>query len=351
MITQTADKSKRIEYIDIIKGFSILWVVAFHTRLNSSEDLWIFVQYRMPLFFFLSGIFFRKRQLKEFVKKRINTLLIPFCVFWIVGLLVAVVKYEILAPFVDFEFKGMGSFSDYATSLIGLFCLRPEPDTCVVNGALWFLLALFVIQIFHYLCVSLTEKKYIFILVAILLYVASWFLEKYEITGLFYLSGVCQYYIYYMTGSLFGSTLMKFVEKGIYRLTIFLCCMSFLIILPLLDLETNVIIDNIAFNIRIFCFIAIIFVFFRKTCKLKLFTPLKFFGQHSLEVLVTHALVLILIRSIMKHYLQLSSDISIEHAWKYMVIIFIICMILEYYIIKILNRYVPQFIGKQNLIA
>jgi fucose 4-O-acetylase-like acetyltransferase len=77
MIPQTADK-KRVKYIDIIKGFTILWVVLFHTRLNRYEDLWICVGYRMPLFFFLSGIFFRRRQLKEFLKKRINTILIPF---------------------------------------------------------------------------------------------------------------------------------------------------------------------------------------------------------------------------------------------------------------------------------
>ena len=49
-------QKKRIEYIDCIKGFCILWVVTIHLGENLPD--WIMVPYRMPLFFFMSGIFF-----------------------------------------------------------------------------------------------------------------------------------------------------------------------------------------------------------------------------------------------------------------------------------------------------
>lgn len=73
--------SKRIEYIDYLKGLSIIWVVWYHTA-NHPE----FVDYsfRIPLFFFISGIFFRTYTIKKFVKKKISTLVIPFILFYFI---------------------------------------------------------------------------------------------------------------------------------------------------------------------------------------------------------------------------------------------------------------------------
>ena len=60
-------QKKRIDYIDYLKGLTILWVVWYHT---SHPE---FVDYppTMPMFFFLSGIFFKPYPLLEFIKKKI----------------------------------------------------------------------------------------------------------------------------------------------------------------------------------------------------------------------------------------------------------------------------------------
>ena len=50
-------QKKRIEYIDCIKGLTILWVVVYHFGPENIPE-WVTIGYRMPLFFFLSGIFF-----------------------------------------------------------------------------------------------------------------------------------------------------------------------------------------------------------------------------------------------------------------------------------------------------
>jgi uncharacterized membrane protein YcfT len=80
---------------------------------------------------------------------------------------------------------------------------------------------------------------------------------------------------------------------------------------------------------------------------------LKFFGQHSLEVLVTHIIVLSFMKNILlKFYLKLPIGVPISNEWLYSILIFIVCIILEYFvIIKLCNRYIPKFTGKQNLFS
>lgn len=52
-------KKQRIEYIDLMKGFCIIGVVAMHCKLYmhvDQIDTWV-SNFQMPLFFFLSGFF------------------------------------------------------------------------------------------------------------------------------------------------------------------------------------------------------------------------------------------------------------------------------------------------------
>lgn len=82
---------KRINWIDIAKAFGILIVLAFHAcpRGYIKNFLW---QMHMPLFAFLSGIVYSKKyssnihMLLLFVKKRIETIYIPFVSYSLVFL-------------------------------------------------------------------------------------------------------------------------------------------------------------------------------------------------------------------------------------------------------------------------
>lgn len=77
---------KRIDWIDLSKGFAILLMVMGHTSipLSLSKYIWSF---HMPLFFFVSGMFLRKdidSDICFFYKKKINSLLIPYVFFTII---------------------------------------------------------------------------------------------------------------------------------------------------------------------------------------------------------------------------------------------------------------------------
>jgi fucose 4-O-acetylase-like acetyltransferase len=72
---------KRIAYIDVARGIGILLVVAGHNDVSLVAPYlhqWIY-SFHMPLFFFLSGYFFKPAiPFGELLKKRFNTLLKPY---------------------------------------------------------------------------------------------------------------------------------------------------------------------------------------------------------------------------------------------------------------------------------
>jgi fucose 4-O-acetylase-like acetyltransferase len=73
--------NKRIGYIDIAKGLGILVIVLAHNDLAGYHPtLHKFIYaFHIPLFFFLSGMFFRpERAFGETLRKRFNTLLKPY---------------------------------------------------------------------------------------------------------------------------------------------------------------------------------------------------------------------------------------------------------------------------------
>ena len=81
----------RIEYIDLAKGICILLVVLDHI---SDEGYFsdgnyplneIFEQMRMPLYFILSGLFFKDYQggIREFLLRKVNRILVPYLFFFL----------------------------------------------------------------------------------------------------------------------------------------------------------------------------------------------------------------------------------------------------------------------------
>lgn len=83
----------RLEWIDLAKGFCMMLVVWSHVYLlfkNEHLVSWSIYNhmgfyFRMPLYFLLSGLFFKTYASPlAFLKKKTNNLLIPYLVFWLV---------------------------------------------------------------------------------------------------------------------------------------------------------------------------------------------------------------------------------------------------------------------------
>jgi peptidoglycan/LPS O-acetylase OafA/YrhL len=238
---------------------------------------------------------------------------------------------------------------DHLTSLKGLFMVHPEISPCGYNVTIWFLVALFVVQVFYYANCKLVKNRYIIVLVALALHPLGYLLTKSGMTGFFYLNEAFTYYIYYVLGSLTGTVLMEKLNTSRRNLLIVSAgCLSALIVITLLDSllkSAGAIVYHTFFEIRIICFGIPVFIFFKNTSRLAVFQPLRFFGQHSLELLVTHGIVLAMLRDL----ILLKPSLT-ENSLIYSIILFIALLTTEYFIILFLNRFVPKLIGKKDLI-
>lgn len=147
----------RIGWIDNLRGFAILLVVIGHS--GSLLNNYIF-SFHMPLFFFLSGIMFKKtNEFTSFFKKKNRTLVIPylffssiFYLFWLF--------FERNKTFVDSGlFLSEGLTYSPLTSFIGIFYSAGGKQFMYWGVHLWFLTCLFIALIIFYFMVKLSKLK------------------------------------------------------------------------------------------------------------------------------------------------------------------------------------------------
>ena len=82
----TPGRKPRIEFVDLAKGICILMVVAFHSP-RVDIDLPGVAAMRMPLYFILSGLFFKNYGgMRQLAEKKINKIIIPFLFFIILDI-------------------------------------------------------------------------------------------------------------------------------------------------------------------------------------------------------------------------------------------------------------------------
>ena len=90
----------RIDYIDTAKGLCMIFVVFVHIHFYFQNDYFgqiCLKSFYLPLFFLLSGLFFKTYGgFKSFLIRKLNTIVVPFLFFfyatsvvltWILGLL------------------------------------------------------------------------------------------------------------------------------------------------------------------------------------------------------------------------------------------------------------------------
>ena len=124
----------RIEFVDLAKGFCIILVVLFHLQLYMAYYTpfdWMARSFRMPLYFILSGLFFKEYEgFLGFLKRKTNKLLIPFLAFYLLsnlvlpflGSLVGLCSFDWKMPFAFFLERSWPNVAIWF-----LWCLSWEP--------------------------------------------------------------------------------------------------------------------------------------------------------------------------------------------------------------------------------
>lgn len=126
-------RKARIDYIDLMKGVCITLVVIVHCDVKFPLDIInnMLQNLRMPLYYFLTGLFFKEYgSFGEFVIRKTNKLLIPYIFF-------AFIPYALF----DFFFS-----THVDKTCMYYFFMLVEP----YNYPLWFLRSLFITYILFY---------------------------------------------------------------------------------------------------------------------------------------------------------------------------------------------------------
>lgn len=140
-------QKKRIRYFDIAKGIGILSVIVGHTVVNKIALQFIY-SFHMPLFFIISGYFFKFKEDRELMHKNYRRLIIPY-IFTALTVIFVMIMRRVIR--LDFKHIPSTALQWIYAGFYGSGQRYTAPFTIYKIGTIWFLLALFFASlIFNY---------------------------------------------------------------------------------------------------------------------------------------------------------------------------------------------------------
>lgn len=133
------ENKKRIEYLDIVRGICIIYMILGHVGLQLSWFDHYIHAFHMPIFFFISGFLFNKSEtsILNYIIKMIKKLIIPYFIW---SFIFTAINNKTL----------LGNFEGTKSNLYYIFTFNNV--SLPIAGALWFLTSFFFcIIIFHIL--------------------------------------------------------------------------------------------------------------------------------------------------------------------------------------------------------
>lgn len=146
---------ERLGYLDILRGFGIIFIVLGHITYDRSVLNWLY-SFHVPLFFFAAGAVYKKRPVLEDLKRRALTVLLPYFIFGALELS----YWQLL------ERRFRPSTMSFEKSALGL--LLGRFDYLDFNTHLWFLPCFFVTVTLFNAAVNIGGKKLGYALAAVM---------------------------------------------------------------------------------------------------------------------------------------------------------------------------------------
>lgn len=148
-------RAERLAWIDIVKGIGIVLVAIGHIYSNKIVFNWLY-SFHMPLFFLAAGWVYKKKPMLIDIRRRIQTIIIPYFSF---GLLVLIYWQVIERRFRD-------SDMNFIDALLGLF--SGAYDKLDFNVHLWFLPCFFVTVVLFNMLDNVGGKKMAYFISALM---------------------------------------------------------------------------------------------------------------------------------------------------------------------------------------
>ncbi len=334
------EQLKRIDFVDLTKGVCIILVVILHVGLQI-EGVFeriashpVVSCFRLPLYFFISGIFFKSYEgLWGFFVRKINKLVIPFIFFYVSAFMLKYIVSKILPG----TFQLPVQFSDMLVVFHG-------HDLIKFNPPIWFLVALFNCNIMFYILHSLREKHLpLMFLSTLIIGVLGFYMRDLGIELPFYLDVAMTALPFYVAGFwirrynffLYPHRFDKVIPLFVVVAIVFLFFVGF-------DpgMRTNTYNGNIIqFYSAAFTGIVMIMLLCKRIKKVRL---VSYIGRYSVITLGIHGPILFFIPSILKRF--------IHNEWALGFAILFVTLTACLICTPIFLRLIPQFVAQKDLI-
>jgi len=291
-----------MEWIDYAKGLAIILVVYRHSLVGINRsgihvpeflyDIQEFVlNFRMPVFFMLSGLFLDKAIRKctptALIRQKSNTLLYPY-LFWAV---VFITIQILLSSYTN----SVRTYRDYAFILT-------QPRNL---DHMWYLLALFnTNMLFILVSPYLLNKTITHIVFAVVLHLLAYVVRDYSIiSDLFY------HYIFLMLGVMFSEKLFAQKEKSKGNMWQLLAITPLFVVGQLiwLKMRPGTFQTQLLFLLVILVACGFFYMLCRALYAYNILRGLSFIGKYSLYIYILHLLVISSFRMFSIHFLHLTN--------------------------------------------
>ena len=329
------DEVNRIVWVDLLKGVAILWLIVYH--------LYIFDWLRspVPVFFFLSGLFFSDRdRFVVFLNKKAKALLVPFVFFFILG---------ILASFGSAKISGKPFVFPPVWKFFALIPVDAEVQNPLGVGAIWFLISLFELYVVYYLLRKITQNKWWLFGITMLLWLASVFLmERYAKGSFFYFFYSLSFLPFFVVAHLFREKIIKQqIPWWIIAVAVVFYISTFF---PQNDVLSLSIWSDVLLNMRDLIsslgLVVLLVFFFEKLSSVRMLSESKiaeficFEGRNSMTILGVHLLAKSVVIVLLERFM-------VKNGLFYLALFFIIAIISNICIF-LFNRFVPSLVNHKK---
>ena len=314
----------RIDYLDCLKALAMFGVVWIHSGCSPDILTVLLVDFA---FFFLSGFFFKRIAFKEFLRKKINTILIPFLVF----------------HFLYYPYNIIWYYWDNRTFVGFDWCSALDIFTKGTIGTLvplWFLLCLFFVQVAYYFLSYLNRYVILLLSLLVLFFVENIFMYK---MPLYIHSTICCL-SYFAIGHLFGKKIITWISLNSNKVrSLIFTSIGYFFFWILYITISNENLMLFVKHCRYLSLYIMLFIGFSYLNRNKILKMILFFGTNTLAMLCIHV-------AIMRPFNRLGYKFFQSHEPWIGFIITLITFFISYFVIKILNKYLPFLVGKRNVI-
>lgn len=334
-------KNKRIAWLDSLRGLGMFFVIWGHAYPGTNYLIRKYIYtFHMPFFFFLSGINSKKDlelDFKSFVNKKIKTLVIPYFILNIIGIVIQLV----LSHF------GVVEHISLLELILGTFYSHDLVYTTPL-GPTWFLATLFLVQLLFYMINKISNNdKDLFIMTticALIGYLNS--ISKYEIYGPWHIETVFTAVLFYFLGYIFMKNIHLF--ESLFKNKKAMLCLGILLFgVSLIFFKDNqkISMHSNQYGAILSFYIACLSIIFGLILFVNLFLKKSFFfkqvGEQSLFFLCYHNLFISLYRHFFPIFLK--DDL-------YFLILAIIVSIILFPLSYIVPKYCSVLLGKINFL-